>query len=28
VVIFQVRMLPSTRIGGLPLRTEPSRAGP
>jgi len=28
VVIFQVRMLPSTRIGGLALGTEPSRPGP
>jgi ribose/xylose/arabinose/galactoside ABC-type transport system permease subunit len=28
VVIFQVRIVPSTRIGGLPLRTEPTRSGP
>jgi ribose transport system permease protein len=28
VVIFQLRMLPSTRIGGLPLRTEPGGSSP
>ncbi len=28
VVIFQVRVVPSTRVGGLQLGTEPSRSGP